>query len=450
MTDEVLSLERFGIAFGRRVVLASVDLEVPARGVTSLMGPVGVGKSTLLRTLAGRNDAEPSLRTWGRATYRGVAWRTIAFPGLVGQGARVLVGTVLDCIAGALPNRAKLQRSEQRARAVELLETSGMADLVARLDESAIELSKGDLRRVSLATAMVCDPGLLLVDEPTAGLRDQERATVLEVVRRRAETSAVLLVTHSRADALALPGTTALLAGGAIVEHTETSTFFQAPRSPITQAFVETGSCAVSGPPSLDELVADGLVPSTHLVSADRAAEAQSGTWSAFPDPPLALRWVLEGRLAGVRRPGLLGSVDRDLQTLAAAGVQLLVCLEESQVLSADLLGRYGIESHAAPIVDMDAPTLEEARAICALLDQALDARRVVAVHCRAGLGRTGTILCAWLLWKGLDRERALSRVRTVEPRFVQSERQLEFLADFEAALRAEARTRTTSHPPFA
>ena len=54
--SHVLSLRRYGVSFGERVVLSNVHLDVPTRGVVTLMGPGGSGKSTLLRTLAGLNQ----------------------------------------------------------------------------------------------------------------------------------------------------------------------------------------------------------------------------------------------------------------------------------------------------------------------------------------------------------------------------------------------------------
>ncbi len=73
MTDHeaLLSLHGFGVAFGEKVVLAGVDMAVKEREVTVLLGPSGTGKSTLLRTLAGFNDANPNLRVWGEASFEG-------------------------------------------------------------------------------------------------------------------------------------------------------------------------------------------------------------------------------------------------------------------------------------------------------------------------------------------------------------------------------------------
>lgn len=434
MDPLALRLERFGVAFGSRVILAHVDLAVPARGTTTLMGPVGVGKSTLLRTLAGRNDAEPSLRTWGAATYLGAPWRSGPLPALVGQQARLLAGTALDALLDALPDRAQRTRAEQRARVLDHLASLGLDELAPRLDEPTASLSRGDVRRVALAAVLSTDPPLLLVDEPTAGLHPDEQRDLLALLARRADTHAVLLVTHRRTDALALPGRVALLAGGAVVEEGSTDDVFARPRSPILRAFVETGSCAVGSPPTLDELVADGLAPGDLLAPPTTTANAPP--LAPLPSIALSIRWVDGRALAGVRRPGLLGSLDDDLGALASAGVRVLVCPEDAQVLTPDVLARYGIDSLALPIVDMDAPSCADAAALCELVQAAIDAGRPVAVHCRAGLGRTGTMLAALLVWRGASAEAALARVRTVEPRFVQSEAQLRFLAAFEDFLR--------------
>lgn len=67
----ILSLKKYGVAFGERMILRSVDLEIPDRGVFVLLGPSGTGKSTLLCTIFGINDAVSTLRVWGQANYLG-------------------------------------------------------------------------------------------------------------------------------------------------------------------------------------------------------------------------------------------------------------------------------------------------------------------------------------------------------------------------------------------
>ncbi len=75
MSDALLTLDGFGVAFGAQTVLSSVTLSLPRVGMTSLVGPAGSGKSTLLRTLSGLNEAQPQLVTWGSATFDGAALR---------------------------------------------------------------------------------------------------------------------------------------------------------------------------------------------------------------------------------------------------------------------------------------------------------------------------------------------------------------------------------------
>ncbi|MCA9609854.1 MAG: hypothetical protein KC619_29855, partial [Myxococcales bacterium] len=97
----LLRLRGFGVAFEQTVVLASIDLDVPSRGIVNLVASAGEGKSTLLRTLAGLNDAQPALRTWGEAIYLGEPLGAQR-PALVQQHARLLTATVRENLVSAL------------------------------------------------------------------------------------------------------------------------------------------------------------------------------------------------------------------------------------------------------------------------------------------------------------------------------------------------------------
>jgi atypical dual specificity phosphatase len=80
----------------------------------------------------------------------------------------------------------------------------------------------------------------------------------------------------------------------------------------------------------------------------------------------------------------------------------------------------------------MHAPSLRAAYDLCGLIDLQLSRGERIAFHCKAGLGRTGTLLCSYLIWKGEPAEAALRRARRVEPAWVQSKEQEKFLSEYE------------------
>jgi atypical dual specificity phosphatase len=92
----------------------------------------------------------------------------------------------------------------------------------------------------------------------------------------------------------------------------------------------------------------------------------------------------------------------------------------------------------------MCAPGIEQAETLCREIAARIERNEVVAVHCHAGLGRTGTVLAAFLIWEGRPALDALEAVRRVEPRWVQSQEQVTFLDAFAHARAA----RSARHKP--
>ena len=92
-------------------------------------------------------------------------------------------------------------------------------------------------------------------------------------------------------------------------------------------------------------------------------------------------------------------------------------------------------------MADREPPTLAEARTLFLELDRLLAERQVVAVHCLAGLGRTGTVLAGYLVHTGCEPLHALERVRALRPRSVQTAAQAEFLTAYARAVGGEARS---------
>lgn len=431
MGDPVLVLRGFGVAFGGRPVLVDIDLDVPRRGLLVLVGPAGSGKSTLLRTLVGLNDAHPSITTWGTAELDGKpACGERARIGLVMQHSRFFMNTVRENLVSALANRSMLDRSAQSDVARRLLRSCGLADLVDQLDREVVALPQSTQRLLAIVRASADDPLLLLADEPTAGLDDDAAIDVVALLRAQAAHRAVLFVTHNQRHAVAAGGEIVLMAGGRIVESGPTVGFFREPKTAPGKRFVETGGCDLPSPASRDEDL-DEASPRPPPLSVDaRRALERSAPF------PRGFFWVVPQRLGGLPRPGIIAELEDDLEGLRGLGVTLLVTLEEAPTVEPRRLSELGIASLHFPVPDMGAPGIPQARELCAYVDEQLAEGAIVAFHCRAGLGRTGTLLASQLVWTGDTALRAIDRVRQINPRCIQSDQQVAFLREFEAAIR--------------
>ena len=167
------------VRYGEKTVLRGLDLTLPDDGVTAVMAPSGVGKTTLLRVLAGLLEPERgSVELPGRSIL--LFQEDRLFPGL----------TALGQVEAVLP---KARRNE----AVRFLELSELGE---DKNKRPGELSGGMARRVALARCLAAgesmNAGVYLLDEPFAGVDGERAGRILD--RLRGLGKPILLTTHSR------------------------------------------------------------------------------------------------------------------------------------------------------------------------------------------------------------------------------------------------------------
>ncbi len=182
---------------GRDVpALAGLDLEIRPGEVLAIAGPSGAGKSTLLAVLLGFLTPDEGGVSVGGADLGAIdldSWRSqIAW---VPQAPRLLAGTVADNVRLGRPAATDAQVAAALDAAGVLAEL-GPAGPQTVLGEAGSGLSAGQRQRVALARALVRDAGLLLLDEPTAGLDGETEADVLAALRRHAQGRTVVVVAH--------------------------------------------------------------------------------------------------------------------------------------------------------------------------------------------------------------------------------------------------------------
>ena len=145
--------------------------------------------------------------------------------------------------------------------------------------------------------------------------------------------------------------------------------------------------------------------------------------------------WVIENQLAGMPRPGTDAAVEDDIAFLERQGIGLLVSLTED-VPGASALADRGIESLHIPVHDLQPPTQQQILRFVESVSSTIAAGGRVGVHCTAGMGRTGTMLAAYLVSQGGTAEAAIARIRDLRPGSIETTEQEEAIQAYHEYLR--------------
>jgi ABC-2 type transport system ATP-binding protein len=183
------------------------------RGVVGVVGVNGAGKTTLLRTLAGaRRPQAGTVRLGQHPVFGGRGRAVLGRIGFMPQAGLAFPAElrVMDVLryAGWLK---KVPRPRVEARAAQLLERVSLAD---RRDDRARSLSGGMTRRLALAAALINEPDLLVLDEPTTGLDPEQRAALRALVAEVSGDAVTILSSHIMEDVEALASHVLVLADG--------------------------------------------------------------------------------------------------------------------------------------------------------------------------------------------------------------------------------------------
>lgn len=197
MTEPVISLRGVRAELGSRTVLRGIDLTVHRGEVVALLGANGSGKSTAVRAVIGQvpvSDGEIELFGTPRRRFRD--WRRVGYVPQRTTAAGGVPATVTEIVASGRLSRTRLgilRKADHEAirRALDLV---GMTD---RAKDSVNALSGGQHQRVLIARALACEPELLIMDEPMAGVDLASQEVLAATLREQvAKGTTVLLVLH--------------------------------------------------------------------------------------------------------------------------------------------------------------------------------------------------------------------------------------------------------------
>jgi atypical dual specificity phosphatase len=141
---------------------------------------------------------------------------------------------------------------------------------------------------------------------------------------------------------------------------------------------------------------------------------------------PYSFSWIEKPQLAALGRPESL----EDMEWLRRQGIDLLISLTEDPPFSR-WVNEAGLLLVHVPVVDMQAPTQAQLTRCLSSIAKAHEKHMGVAVHCGAGLGRTGVVLACYFVSGGVSAEDAIARIRRLRPGSIETEEQADAVREF-------------------
>ncbi len=236
------------VFYGDKQALYNIDLDIPNQSVTAFIGPSGCGKSTFLRCLNRMNDTIDGCRVLGEIrldgediTARGIDPVVLrARVGMVFQKPNPFPKSIYENVAygprihGLASTKAELDVIVEGS-----LKRAGLWNEVKdRLLQPGTGLSGGQQQRLVIARAIAVSPEVILMDEPCSALDPIATAKIEELIDELRADYAIVIVTHSMAQAARVSQQTAFFHMGHLVEFGKTEEIFTNPRDQRTQDYI--------------------------------------------------------------------------------------------------------------------------------------------------------------------------------------------------------------------
>jgi phosphate transport system ATP-binding protein len=252
--DAVFETRDVTVAYGGKVAVREISLDIYKNNITALIGPSGCGKSTLIRCFNRMNDLIPSATVDGSIFYHG---EDLYGPNVDPVQARKLIGMVFqkpnpfpksiyENIAFG-PKLLGLDDIQDRVRSA--LERAALWDEVKdRLDTNAFGMSGGQQQRLCIARCIAVDPDVILMDEPCSALDPISTGKIEDLMLDLKEDYSIVIVTHNMQQAARVSDMTAFLIveldsdeqnrWGRVIEYDDTEKIFTTPSDQRTEDYV--------------------------------------------------------------------------------------------------------------------------------------------------------------------------------------------------------------------
>jgi len=242
-----LSIRNLRLSFGKTEILRGIDLDLEMGDCLALVGESGAGKTTLGLSVMGLSRGsvsgeicfkERSLFGISPEEFRELRGREMAMVFQNVEDALDPVQRIEDQIAEAIAVHRSIDARDASRLAVRHLSNVGMNKEKARMYPH--QLSGGEKQRALIAMALVNDPDLLILDEPTASLDALTKADIIELLRSAVAGRMCMVITHDLSLAASLAERMAVLYAGRIMEMGRTEEILKGPRHPYTRGLIRS------------------------------------------------------------------------------------------------------------------------------------------------------------------------------------------------------------------
>ena len=235
MTDRkqpIIEISDLSFEFNGKALISIEKLIVYEPKITVILGPNGAGKSLLLKLIKGIQ--KPSA---GRIKLRGIPIEENQERLTMVLQAPILLRLSVYYNIAMCMNRSNFFLSSSEKEAIyRLLKKVGLED---KLNVPAKFLSGGEKQKLSLARALISNPSILLVDEPTSTIDPTTTLLIENMIREQSELGTkIIFVTHDINQAFRLANDAVMINKGKIVEHGSVENFFQKPSSSFTKRYL--------------------------------------------------------------------------------------------------------------------------------------------------------------------------------------------------------------------